>query len=77
MDILRATKQIYKTYKSHIICSQDHLDPVFIKGQDVSLLNPFIELAPVLYAIPQIKSCMITAYPHLLTYSLEKLTRQL
>ena len=40
--------------------SQDRLDPVFNKGQDVTYSNPFIELAPVLDATPQINSCMIT-----------------
>ena len=43
-----------------ILC-QDRLDPVYNQGQDSAYANPFIELAPVLDATPEINSCsMIT-----------------
>ena len=47
-----------------------------------SYVNPFIELAAVLDATPQIKSCMITTNKnthsvYLIPYTLKKLTRPL
>ena len=60
--------------------SQDHLDPVFNEGQDVSQCESVHRTSTCFRCYPSNKKLHDNnqqEYPHLFTYTLEKLTRPL
>ena len=67
-------------YFAMSVSCQDHLDPVFNKGQDVSLCESVHRTGTCFRCYPanqQLHDNNQQEHPHLFTHTLEKLTRQL